>query len=257
MVQSSGERRFKETKLPQPQVILPEVLTQTIVFNYKKEELDHNTISALFEQINCIFGYQYNQIFYNIAFRKLLQSKIADNVDFLNQYKLLIQSTIVPYIYSQISSEDRASLTVNDEGQKVFKVLYQYPPTIRIQPSHTNEFKRPHRDIEYGHQPGEINFWMPLTDCSQPDSPTIELERQQTDTGDHESYDRVPLKVGEILRFHGSLLHHRIPKNNSNRTRISMDFRVAPALCWDKSWTLKGKPMKIQHGWEEFKFIID
>ena len=39
----------------------------------------------------------------------------------------------------------------------------QYPPTVRVQPPDPIACGRMHRDSEYGHQPGEINFWMPLT----------------------------------------------------------------------------------------------
>ena len=41
----------------------------------------------------------------------------------------------------------------------------QRPPTLRLQPGPSAFSVRPHSDAEYGHQPGELNFWVPLTDA--------------------------------------------------------------------------------------------
>ena len=41
----------------------------------------------------------------------------------------------------------------------------QRPPTLRLQPGPSAFTVRPHNDAEYGHQPGELNFWLPLTDA--------------------------------------------------------------------------------------------
>ena len=38
------------------------------------------------------------------------------------------------------------------------------PPTLRIQPGPSTRYVRPHKDSDYGHQDGELNFWVPLTD---------------------------------------------------------------------------------------------
>jgi hypothetical protein len=37
---------------------------------------------------------------------------------------------------------------------------------MRLQPGPSEAHGRTHRDAEYGHQPGEINFWFPLSDAS-------------------------------------------------------------------------------------------
>ena len=36
--------------------------------------------------------------------------------------------------------------------------FYQYPPTVRVQLGPCEEHGPLHRDAEYGHQPGEVNF---------------------------------------------------------------------------------------------------
>ena len=40
---------------------------------------------------------------------------------------------------------------------------FQCPPTVRIQPGPSDQFVNPHSDAKYGHQAGELNFWMPLS----------------------------------------------------------------------------------------------
>ena len=55
-------------------------------------------------------------------------------------------------------------------SERIFDVgvLYQYPPTLRIKvPGMEKSNSRSttstvHSDDAYGHQPGEINYWMPL-----------------------------------------------------------------------------------------------
>ena len=56
---------------------------------------------------------------------------------------------------------DSSCAAIADEEAARFYV--QRPPTLRLslaRPRHV----RPHRDGEYGHQDGEVNFWLPLTD---------------------------------------------------------------------------------------------
>merc|ERR1712216_503181 len=88
-----------------------------------------------------------------------------------------------------------------DHGRAEIGLLYQFPPTVRLVCSERLEIKEKkapqpqqdpngysseqstttdepwrkleykslghmHNDAEFGHQHGEINFWLPLTDCN-------------------------------------------------------------------------------------------
>ena len=64
------------------------------------------------------------------------------------------------------------------------------------------------------------------------------------------------LKVGEMAKFYGTLLYHRVPPNTSDRTRVSLDFRVAPALCRDQNWQMPNKNLRIIHEWKTFNYEV-
>ena len=70
-----------------------------------------------------------------------------------SRYERLVLGVIIPYLKTQLD---------DPETPRVFH--YQYPCTLRLQPGPSKAYNRVHRDAEYGHQIGEINFWMPLSD---------------------------------------------------------------------------------------------
>ena len=112
---------------------------------------------------------------------------------------------------------------------------YQYPPTLRLQPGRSTRHVRPHCDAEYGHQPGEVNFWMPLTSLSQTRT-TLWVESKPG------ADDASPINVdfGEIVAFHGSLCRHHVPPNTSDCTRVSLDFRIGVEGYYDPGWSMRG-----------------
>ena len=69
-----------------------------------------------------------------------------------DEYEKLIKTVIAPHVLEQYSGQEDT-------------ILYQFPPSLRIYPSLNKEMGRLHSDNEYGHQDGEINFWLPLTDA--------------------------------------------------------------------------------------------
>lgn len=102
---------------------------------------------------------------------------------------------------------------------------FQCPPTLRVQPG-GHVYVKEHTDMDYGHQMGEINYWLPLTD------------ERRTRTTLH--VEGVPLAVplGSIARFHGTSKRHSVPP--SQCTRVSMDFRIGIGGSFDPAWSLKG-----------------
>ena len=60
--------------------------------------------------------------------------------------------------------EEEEEVLVLSKGERCF--YYQFPPTLRLQPGPSSRIGgRAHCDADYGHQDGEVNFWLPLTDC--------------------------------------------------------------------------------------------
>lgn len=93
------------------------------------------------------------------------------------------------------------------------ELLYQRVPTFRIHLPGNLAVGAWHRDTEYGHNPAELNYWVPVTDARE--SSTIHFEK----TGP------VNLGYGQILVFHGDLLHGNLV-NQTGKTRVSFDFRT-------------------------------
>lgn len=112
---------------------------------------------------------------------------------------------------------------------------YQRPPTLRIQPGPARALVRAHDDAEYGHQNGELNFWLPLTNR---DINGVDLWCE-TSAG---SGDFHPVKVsyGEVVSFHGSSCRHYVNPNHSQHTRVSLDFRVGVEGFFDPCWQMVG-----------------
>ena len=133
------------------------------------------------------------------------------------------------------------------------------PPTVRLQPGPSDVYVNPHSDAVYGHQPGELNFWMPLTPyrprCDAPDarppsaggtsvgralgagSRTTLWAESAAGAGD---YHPLEVEPGQIAVFHGSLCRHHVPANPTRCTRASLDFRVGVDGCFDPEWVLRG-----------------
>lgn len=103
-------------------------------------------------------------------------------------------------------------------------LLYQREPNFRCHlPGTGHLLVHKHRDADYYHQPNELNVWIPLTDCFG--SNTLWAE-SAPDKGDFRPFE---LRVGEMMLFWGSqCLHYTVP-NETDATRVSIDFRVIPS----------------------------
>lgn len=114
---------------------------------------------------------------------------------------------------------------------------------------------RMHNDAQYGHQPGEVNFWLPLTRLSAANTLWTETAEGRGDFQplllqelgyaadtpevDQEAEPREPVLL-PLQHFHGTLCRHHTQPNSSGRTRVSLDFRCAPRSAFDSGWKLPG-----------------
>lgn len=147
-----------------------------------------------------------------------------------------------------------------------------------------------HNDAKYGHQQGELNFWMPLTSkkitrlaqklssfwnhsllfllgfevhvlCART---TLWVE-SSPDAGDFHPLSLEPGQVASNLgkiqksgtkygknpehaptkaRFHGTSVRHYVPANQTDSTRVSLDFRVGLGRFYDPDWRALAKDGK-------------
>jgi hypothetical protein len=122
---------------------------------------------------------------------------------------------------------------VRDEIKKIFPaeefIVYQKIPTFRVHLQNNVSVGEFHRDRDYNHGRSEINFHLPFTNTNKSNS--IWIESQE----DLEDYKPYCLDYGQVLMFDGANLKHGNVVNDSDETRISVDFRVIPFSKYEES----------------------
>ncbi|MGQ0825949.1 MAG: hypothetical protein ACT4OX_13135 [Actinomycetota bacterium] len=109
------------------------------------------------------------------------------------------------------------------------EIFYQRIPNFRFQLPNNVAVRGMHRDRDDGHQPAEINCWMPLTPVCE--SSSVWIERADG-AGDHRPALAQP---GEMLIFDGPNLEHGNVLHTGDSTRVSFDFRVVRQHAFVKS----------------------
>lgn len=112
------------------------------------------------------------------------------------------------------------------------KALVQKFPTMRFQLPNNVAVARKHTDSEI-HPIGEINFIYAFTDMH--DTNAVWIEKMPRS----EEYVPLELKAGECVSFNANLCSHYNKINNTDKTRVSMDFRVLPLNYYNESDTKK------------------
>ncbi|GMH98298.1 hypothetical protein TrVE_jg6145 [Triparma verrucosa] len=163
----------------------------------------------------------------------------SDLKSLCEQYERLVRDVVAPHLRA-VASDDLTE-----------PVLYQFPPTVRAQKwcgqevgARSESGRRMllgplHSDADYGHQEGEINFWLPLTDVLSNNTLWAETEAGLGD------FEPVLVKCGEVFRFHGqSCRHLAVTSQNAaeggEEARISLDFRCALKSHFDNNWEAPG-----------------
>lgn len=102
-----------------------------------------------------------------------------------------------------------------------FPFYFQKTPTIRVQvpdKSAAKHYPRWHNDLIYGHPPGMINFWIPLTEPIKPQNHGFKF------CGMDSVVQHVKTPFGSMLAFDSRCIHTTEPMES--HTRISMDIRI-------------------------------
>ena len=142
-----------------------------------------------------------------------LNAKSCDMMEFYSFYEVMLRKHCAPNV----------GLT---EGCGE-TLLYQKNPTLRVMyPDIGKSVGKRHKDADYHHQEGEINFWVPFVDLSNDDSACLFAE-SSPGKGDFHPFN---CKFGDFVRFWGNQVTHYTIENVSSITRVSIDFRVI-RLC--------------------------
>jgi hypothetical protein len=102
-------------------------------------------------------------------------------------------------------------------------------PTFRIHYPGTIAVREFHRDSDYHHQLGVMNYWLPLTPAFASNTIWVESEPDAAD------FAPVDLRPGQVLRFSAVRLTHGNHTNDTPLTRVSFDFRVLPRSLYRDS----------------------
>ena len=145
-------------------------------------------------------------LFRSTHFHKLYYEKIKDT-QFYEMYQDLIQKVIAPLF--------------DDE------VIYQKIPTFRVHMKGNLAVGAFHKDSEYSHDIHEINIFLPLTDAYENNTIWVESEIDKAD------YMPMNAKYGEFVVWDGANLMHGNKINNTDISRVSIDFRVLPKKSYE------------------------
>ncbi|MFE7594254.1 streptomycin biosynthesis protein StrG [Kitasatospora sp. NPDC057512] len=96
---------------------------------------------------------------------------------------------------------------------------FQRVPTFRIHFPGNVAVGEFHKDGDYHHAEGEVNFWLPLTRAWGTNSVWVEREQGSED------YAATELDVGRLLVFDAVGWNHGNKVNDTGSTRVSFDFR--------------------------------
>lgn len=127
--------------------------------------------------------------------QKYLSDVVGSNSSFLSLFDSFLEEVVLPHLKKRLIDAAVAS------SDKPVTFYYQRPPTLRIQPGPARAIVKAHDDAEYGHQHGELNFWLPLT-CRRKTGVDLWCESSSR-VGD---YHRVMAEFGEVASFHGQCI---------------------------------------------------
>ena len=109
--------------------------------------------------------------------------------------------------------------------------IYQAEPSLRVHLPNNRSLGTPHMDSAHGHQPGELNSWMPL---SRGVGGTNSLYCESVPgLGDLQPFAPA---FGNFMRFYGNGLLHQTVANETDLTRVSIDIRIVPKNHFDNFW---------------------
>ena len=150
--------------------------------------------------------------------------------EFLGLYKTFIKDNIAPIM----GATD--------------KLIYQKWPSFRVHLPNNVAVGGWHKDRDYNHPPGEINFILTLTKMFESNATIAESSPGKMD------FRQLDASPGQVIKFNGNeCIHGNLP-NKTGVTRVSFDFRAMLPERYDAAHDLtslsKGNKFLIGHYYE-------
>ena len=150
--------------------------------------------------------------------------------EFLEAYKLFIKEFIAP----AVGATD--------------KLIYQSWPSFRVHLPNNVAVGGWHKDGDYNHPTGEMNFILALTEMFESNTTIAESVPGKMD------FRQFELSPGQIVKFNGNQCIHGNLPNKTGVTRVSFDFRVMLPEHYNDAHKLtslsKGNKFLIGHYYE-------
>lgn len=101
------------------------------------------------------------------------------------------------------------------------KISYSSHPKMRVHLAGTSSVSKWHRDVDVTGREDQLNVWLPFTNTEGNNTLWVE--------NDYEGGDHRPIAVpyGKALIFDGGYLSHGTVENDTEVTRVSLDFRFS------------------------------
>ncbi|GFE13813.1 hypothetical protein Sgleb_18600 [Streptomyces glebosus] len=125
-------------------------------------------------------------------------------------------------------------------GRAAERHYIQRVPTFRVHLRNSLAVGEWHRDSDFGHDPAEVNYWVPLTRAYG--NNTLWIDREPV----HAEY-------GDVIVFDGAGSWHGNVVNDTEISRVSMDFRTIPRDHYrpnDKTSVSFGMPFLLGDYWD-------
>ncbi|GGR77719.1 hypothetical protein GCM10010269_16240 [Streptomyces humidus] len=104
-------------------------------------------------------------------------------------------------------------------GDTADDVYLQRIPTFRVHLRNSVAVGSWHRDRDFGHDPAEVNYWVPLTRAYGNNTLWIDSEP-------------VHAEYGDVIVFDGANSWHGNVVNDTETSRVSIDFRTIPRSAY-------------------------
>tara|TARA_A100001515_G_scaffold43035_2_gene33959 strand:- start:2404 stop:3060 length:657 start_codon:yes stop_codon:yes gene_type:complete len=152
----------------------------------------------------------------NTKFHKIFYDRMrAGWPEFLELYKKIIKNVIA------------RELNIDEE------FIYQKWPSFRVHLPNNVAVGGWHKDADYNHPKGEINFIIPMTPMFESNATIAELTPGKMD---FRQLEAIP---GQIIQFNGNQCIHGNLPNKTGLTRVSFDFRILKKTDYNPNHSLE------------------
>ena len=108
-------------------------------------------------------------------------------------------------------------------------IVYQKIPALRVSLPGNVSVGEIHCDYDYNHPENEMNYWLPITETNEINTIWHESEPNKDD------FTPLLINYGEIAEVYFNKCRHFSKVNTSDKTRLSLDFRIIPGSKWNNN----------------------